>query len=107
MVRPARTCHASLVLLFSDHYHACYIPRRMETRHHANPDDLCWIRFYTSFDCHFRVGAVLKTMSENVSLKNHQFQVYKGCILVSRIENVNFGFRKGAIRDCLRVDFDI
>ena len=46
----------------------------------------------------FRVEADPKTTSENGSLKNGQFRVYKKGKQVLRAENVHFGSRNGVIR---------
>ena len=45
--------------------------------------------------------AAPKTISENGSLKNHQFRVYKGCKPIFLSENVIFRIQKRLIRDDL------
>ena len=80
----SRCVFLCLALLFSAFYHAC-CPRRVGTRHYANPDAIVGYDFIPN--PHFRVEAVPKTISENGSMKNHRFRVHKGCKPV-------FGIRK-------------
>ena len=109
---------AAVLILDDNTSSVCFVLRRMlqsrlqgdwqgsRSRHHQYPipsaDDV-WktktgclfrVRFYPMVGPHFRVGADPKTISENGSLKNHQFRVCTICEPVLQSENVHFRVQK-------------